>query len=227
MKRFLSRTLAFPAVIAAMIVLGACNKKDDIQTSQGPPGGGGPGMGGGMPGMRGGPRSPVGEIMMKIGGRNPQALAPAIGEALKAETPEWDKLVSQTKELLEMTQSMAKYDPPNGSKESWAKYTSEFSSSASALEKAATAKDKDGALSAHKSVTNSCNACHQEHRAGPGGFGPMGGKGGFGPPGKGGFGPPGKDGGFGPPPGKDGGFGPPPGKGPPGKGDGPPPGKDE
>src|SRR6516164_7609686 len=112
MKRFLSRTLVFPALIAGLIALGACNKKDDIQTSQGPPGGGGPGMGGGMPGMRGGPRSPVGEIMMKIGGRNPQALAPAIGEALKAETPEWDKLVSQTKELLEMTQSMAKYDPP-------------------------------------------------------------------------------------------------------------------
>jgi hypothetical protein len=159
--------------------------------------------------MRGGPRSPVGEIMMKIGGRNPQALAPAIGEALKADAPEWDKLAGQTKELVELTGSMAKYDPPKGSKESWAKHTTEFSAAASALEKAVGAKDKDAATAANKGFANSCNACHQEHRPGPGGgFGAMGGKG-FGPPGK------------------EGGFGPPPGKGPPGGKGGEPPPKDE
>jgi hypothetical protein len=217
MKRFLSRTLALPSLIVALIALGACNKKEDVQVSQPPPGG--PGMGGGMPGMggmRSGPPSPVREIMMKIGGRSPQALTPAIGEALKADPPEWDKIASQAKEFVEMTQSLAKYDPPKGSKESWAKYTSEFTASASALQKAGAARDKDGALSAHKTLTNSCNACHQEHRGGPGGFGFPGGKGGFGPPDGKGFGPPGKDGGFGPPGGK----GPPPSKEePPAKGE--------
>jgi mono/diheme cytochrome c family protein len=142
--------------------------------------------------------------------KGPQSLTSVIGEELKADAPEWDKIAPQTKEYVEMAGTMAKYDPPKGSKESWAKYTTSFTASAAALEKAASAKDKDGAIAAHKSLSASCMACHQKHRGGPGGFGPMGGKG---------FGPPGKDGGFGPPPGKGG--------PPPGSGGGEPPAKDE
>ena len=233
MKHLLVRMLAIPAVMAVMLALGACNKKEDVQVSQGPGGGGRPGMGGGMPGMGGGARTPIGEIMGKLT-RGPQSLHSLIGQELEAESTEWDKIATQSKDYVAMTKEMAKFDPPKGSKESWEKHTSEFAGAASALEKAAGAKNKEGALSAHKTLANSCNACHQEHRAGlggMGGFGPPGGMGGFGPPGKGGFGPPGDKAGFGPPegmgpPGK-GGFGPPDGKVPPGKGPAPRKGGDE
>ena len=63
--------------------------------------------------------------------------------------------------------------------------------SAVALERSVESKDRSAALVAHKALENSCTACHQQHRGGPGGFGP-GGPGGFGPKGfgpKGGKGP--------------------------------------
>ena len=227
MNRLLKRAGALSTVLGFTLVVAACNKKEETQVSQGPPGGmpggrGGPGFGPGMGGMGGSP-SPIGQIMAKLT-RGPQSLTSVIGQELKSDSPPWDQLQSQTKEYVELASSMAKHDPPKGSKESWAKLAGEFANSAAALEKAAQAKDKDAAVAAHQSLSNSCMACHQQHRAGPGGFGPPGGMG-FGPPGKdGGFPPPGK-GGF-PPPGKDG--GPPPkdrgtppdGKGP---GDVPPP----
>ena len=208
MMSLLVRTLGIPAVMVLTLALCACNKKEDVQVSMGPTGGMRPGMGG--------PRSPIGEIMGKLT-RGPQSLNSLIGEELKADDPEWDKLASQSKDYVAMTRQMAKYDPPRGDKESWEKHTSAFAEAAAALEKAAGAKDKEAALSAHKTLANSCNACHQAHRGGPGGMG------GFGPPGgKGGFGPPGK-GGFGPPDGKS-----PPGKAPPpGKGGDKPPAKDD
>src|SRR5262249_27921967 len=108
-----------------------------------------------------------------------------------------------TKEYKELVQSLTQHDPPRGSKESWSKLTGAFVDSASALEKAVQAKEKDAAVSAHKAISASCMACHQQHRGGPGGM-----MGGFGPPGKV-LGPPGKEGGFSPP-GK--GFDPPPGR---------------
>src|SRR5262249_31513592 len=151
-------------------------------------------------------------IMRKLT-REPQSLTSVIGQELKSDPPPWDQLQSQTKEYVDLAGSMAKLDPPKGSKESWAKLAGEFADFAAALDKAAQAKDKDAALAAHQSLTSSCMTCHHQHRAGPGGCGPPGGMG---------FGPPGKDGGF--PPGKGGGF-PPPGKGggSPQKDGGPPP----
>jgi hypothetical protein len=132
--------------------------------------------------------------MVKLA-KGPQSLTSVIGEELKAESPPWDKLQAQTKEYVELASTLVTHDPPKGSKESWTNLTSGFTSSATALNEAVQAKDKNAALGAHQAITGSCMACHQQHRGGPGGFGPPG-KGGFGAPGKGGFGPPGK-GGFG------------------------------
>jgi hypothetical protein len=179
MNTMLKRSGALTAVLGVTLVVGACNKKEETPVSQGPPGGGGPGFG---PGMRGGgPPSPIGQIMAKLT-KGPQSLTIVIGEELKTDPPPWDQLQPQTKEYVELAASMAKHDPPKGSKESWTKLAGAFADSAAALDKAAQAKDKDAALTAHKSLTSSCTNCHQQHRAGPGGFGPPGM--GFGTPGK-------------------------------------------
>lgn len=193
MNRLLIRAGALSTLLGFALILTACNKKEETQASQGPPvgmpGGGGPGSGMGGPG---GPPSPIGQIMAKLT-KGPQSLTAVIGEELKADPPNWDQLQSQTKEYVELASSMVKHDPPKGSKESWTKLAGAFADSAVALEKAAQAKDKEAALAAHKSLSNSCIACHQQHRAGSSGFGLPGGKG---------LGPPGKEGGFPPPKGR-------------------------
>jgi hypothetical protein len=160
-------------------------------------------------------------IMVKLA-KGPNSLTPVIGKALKVDAPAWETIQGQTKEYAQLAVDMAKYDPPKGSKESWIKLTSEYASAAVDLDKAAQAKDKDDATTAHGILANSCNGCHRAHRMmGPGG-GMMGGPGGMmrgpgGPGGPGAYpggpgGPPGgaggPGGGFGGPGGLPGGGGP-------------------
>jgi hypothetical protein len=148
--------------------------------------------------------------MTKLG-KGPNALTPTLGNELKADPPAWETIQGQTREYARLAADMAKYDPPKGSKESWAKHTGDYAESASELDKAAQARDKAAALAAHGELARSCMGCHREHRVmmGPPGGGPPGGFPGGPPPG---FGPPpgGPPPGFGPPAG-----GPPPGFGPP------------
>lgn len=191
MRRLFDRALVIQAVLAVILAVGACkkSKEDTSSTNAGPPGGGrmvGPNREGGP-----GASTPIREIMVKLT-KGPQSLTSLIGDELKAEPPPWDTIQAQTKEYVQLAGSMAKHDPPKGSKESWAKQTSLYTESATALEKAAQSKNKEKALEVHQTITDSCMACHREHRGGPGG--PGGGRpGGFGPPGGGrpGGGPPG------------------------------------
>jgi hypothetical protein len=152
------------------------------------------------------------EIMAKIG-KGPQALTPAIGQALKAQSPDWAAVQAQAKEYAELAAALAKNSPRMGTKESWDQLTADFAEAANDLAKAANEKDLSAAKTAHDQLANSCMACHGAHRGrgGPGmGGGPPGGFGG-GPPGRFGGGPPGRPGfGQGPGPG-----GPPPGAGTP------------
>jgi hypothetical protein len=119
-----------------------------------------------------------------------------IGQALKADKPAWDTIQPQTKEYAQLADDMGKHEPAKGSKESWAKFTVEFAGFAKDLDKAAQAKDKAAASAAHEDLVSSCNACHRQHRGGPGGMmgpgmrgGPPGGRRGGGPPGAGPGGP--------------------------------------
>jgi hypothetical protein len=149
---------------------------------------------------KGGRSSPIRTIMTKLNGRGPNALQTLIGSELKVEQPAWDTIQPQTKEYAQLAADLAKHDPPKGSKESWAKFAAEYAGFATELDKAAQAKDKAKATEAHEDIASSCNACHRQHRGGPGGMmgGPgIGGRPGFGRPGGGG--PPGGPGG--PPPG--------------------------
>ncbi len=201
MGKCLGRILVFQALFIVVFATAACNKSKKLANDavpQAPNNGGGPPMGMGGPG-RGGPKSPIDEVMVKLF-RGPQSLKDSIGRELSSDAPPWESIQQQANEVAQLTASLAKYDPPKGSKESWTKHTSSFSKTGASLASAAEHKNKTDALAAHGALAKSCQACHQEHRGGPGGpGGRMRPPGGFGPPG----GPPG------PPP------GPPPG-GPPG-----------
>jgi hypothetical protein len=162
--------LAAPcALLAAVLACAACNKAKDS----------GPLMAGGMGGP-GSPRpsSPIAKVMDRLT-KGQQSLTTVIGMELQQDPPPWDTLVPQSKEFAQLASSLGKYDPPKGSKESWAKLTGAYAESAASLEKAAEAKDKDAAVAAHQALAGSCRACHMEHRV----MGPPGMPGGF--PGKG------------------------------------------
>ncbi len=174
MTTVLLKKAFFPTVMAGLIAGSGCNgaRQDELPTAPAPapkaaraetPGGGG----------RGGPggrrqRSPIGEIMARVGSpRN--SMTQAIGKELNEEAPAWETIQAQTKDYAVHAADLAKYDPPKGSKESWATLTGEFASHASELDKAAQAKDRAAALAAHGQLANSCMGCHQEHRImGPG-----------------------------------------------------------
>lgn len=221
-----------PVAGAALLFLGGCADEGagpsanptGPGTAQAPlpqrPGGFGPGNGPGGP--EAGPPSGIRKIMMTIG-RGPNALTEVIGRELNEPQPPWETIQDQSKNYAQMSLELAKLEPPKGPKESWSEKTEALAGLAAELDKAAQAKDKDAALTAHGELKNSCMACHREHRTmgrgmgmgmggPPGGF--RGGRPGGGPPGGFPGGPPG-----GGPPG-----GGPPGGGPPGGFPGGPPG---
>ena len=149
---------------------------------EGPGNGPSPPVGGAM--ATGGAESSPGikQIMVRLT-KGPTSLTPILGDELKQAEPAWETIQGQTKEYAQLAAEMGKYDPPKGSKESWTKLASAYAESAADLDKSARAKDKEAALAAHGQITNSCMACHREHRAmGPGMGGPPGGMRG-GPPG--------------------------------------------
>jgi hypothetical protein len=108
------------------------------------------------------------DIMGKLA-KGPSALTWLLATELKADKPEWDKVQLQSKEVAELAASMGKYAPPHGGRSSWQEKTTALASSAAALEKAAEAKDKEGALVAHKAIMSSCTSCHMVHRMMPNG----------------------------------------------------------
>lgn len=183
MGKRLGRVLGFAVLLAVVVVGSACNKnkKADAVVQGNSEGGPPPGMGFGGPKGRG----PIGQTMAKLfKGRS--SLKDSIGQELNSDSPSWDTIQPQTKEFAELVASLSKYDPPKGSKDSWEKLTASFSKEAAALDHAAAAKNKDETLAVYTRLTDNqtCKACHQEHRGGPGGMGmpPGGFRGPGGPP---------------------------------------------
>jgi hypothetical protein len=190
MGKRLGRALGLAVLLAVVVVGSACNKNKNTDivvqgNSEGVPP---PGMGGGPQGMGfGGPkgRGPIGQTMTKLFKGRP-SLKDSIGQELNSDSPSWDTIKPQTKEFAEQVASLSKYDPPKGGKDSWTKLTTAFSEQASALDRAAAAKNKNDALTAYSTISESCKACHQAHRGGPGGgmgMPPGGFRGKGGPPG--------------------------------------------
>ena len=155
------------------------NHKIYIAGGAGGPGGpGGPDRGpggpGGFDGAPGRPRggSAIRQAMMRMFGRNPQALRSSLEANLKADAPAWDAIQTGTAELVKLSGDVAKANPPKGSKESWNKLTGGLITTAKDLDKAARAKDLAGVRTADESIGEMCNACHEQHKGGggPGGF---------------------------------------------------------
>jgi hypothetical protein len=174
MGKRLGRVVGFAVVLTVVVAGSACNKsKSNDADGQGLDNGGlPPGMDLGGPG---GSRRPIREAMTKIF-KGPASLKDSIGRELNSDSPSWETIQPQAQEFAQLAATLSNYDPPKGSKESWAKLTAIFSDSATALEHAANAKNKDDALAAHAALSNNqtCKACHQAHRGGPGGMGRSG-----------------------------------------------------
>jgi hypothetical protein len=219
MTRSVRAALLLPISLAWPLYFGGCGEDSGAApNAAGPMAPGGappPGFGGG-PGGQGDQAvtAPGIRLIMSKLTKGPNSLTGVIARELNEPQPPWETIQAQTKEYAQLAGEMANYEPPKGSKESWAKETAAYEGLALDLSKAAEARDKDQALAAHGQITNSCQSCHRAHRAmgrgmgGPPGFGP-GGPGG-GPPGFGPRGPRGPGGPGGPP------DGPPPGGRPPG-----------
>jgi cytochrome c553 len=169
--RFSRAGLTLLGLIALFVATWGCGPHADTAQSGAPPqdgfrpGGGEPGGG-----------SPIKQLMRKLD-KGTYSLN-AIANNLKTDPPAWDTIQSQTTEYSHAASDVGKSDPPKGSKESWAKLSAAFAASATALDKAAQAKDLAGARAVVTNLQGSCMACHQAHRGGPGGFGPPGGPGG-------------------------------------------------
>jgi hypothetical protein len=148
----------FPLLLAGLLVLGGCNQGPD-KGAQGAVPGNGPRP---VAGPGGGSR-PIKDIMIKLN-KGQQALTPLIAAALKAESPAWDTIQGQTQEVVRLATAMGQSEPPRGDKDSWQKLSAAYVESATALDKAAQAKDRDAALTAHGELSKSCMGCHRQHR---------------------------------------------------------------
>jgi hypothetical protein len=133
--------------------------------------------GGGPPGDARKASPEIKDLMGKLT-KGPTSLTSMIGKELETDPPAWETIQLQAADYAKLAADLGKYDPPRGSKESWAKLTTAYADSATVLDKAAQAKDATAAKAAHKLILNSCMECHREHRGGPGGPGGAGGPGG-------------------------------------------------
>lgn len=120
--------------------------------------------------------SPSNQIMVKIG-RGPNSLSSLLEQELKADPTPWDTIQPQAAEYAKLAAEFGKHQPPRGDKDSWTNLTRAFADHASALDRAAKAKDLMAAKEAHASLGATCLGCHRDHRAGP-----VGKKGKGGPP---------------------------------------------
>jgi hypothetical protein len=143
-----------PCLLAGLLACAACHKTDETPATntQGT--------------LKGSPPSPIHEAMVRLS-KGPDALVPKLGVALRSEAPPWATIQTESKEVAQLASSLAQYEPPVGSKASWAKLTAEYARTAETLDQAAQAKDRDAALAAHKALGDSCLGCHKAHKPQP------------------------------------------------------------
>jgi hypothetical protein len=76
-----------------------------------------------------------------------------LSKELKSEEPSWDEVQKQVKELNNMASALASCDDTS-------KVAGNFQKSVTALDAAATKKDKAAAVEARQMLFKSCGACH-------------------------------------------------------------------
>jgi cytochrome c556 len=103
------------------------------------------------------------QVMGKLT-KGPKSLTPTIGKELKSAKPNWTTIQAQSAEFATLASALCLNDPPKGDKASWDSLAKAYSDDAKALDTAAQAKDKAGALSAHEKLAKSCMGCHKVHK---------------------------------------------------------------
>jgi hypothetical protein len=103
------------------------------------------------------------EIMSRL---HKGAAAPivVIKRDLVADPPNWAEAQRLSHEFVLLGAGLAKNEPPQGDKESWARLAKQYLDHAQAMEDASQRKDLSAALAAHSRLTGSCNGCHNAHR---------------------------------------------------------------
>jgi cytochrome c556 len=152
-----SRTIVAIVLAIPLLTLG-CKKEETV----------GSGTPGPMPMADSAAGSPSHQIMIKIG-RGPNSLSSLLDQELKADPTPWDTIQPQAAEYAKLAAEFGKQQPTKGDKDSWTNLTKAFADHASALDRAAQAKDLAAAKEAQTSLGASCMGCHREHRPGPGG----------------------------------------------------------
>ena len=118
--------------------------------------------------------------MTKIG-KGPNSLDELLKRELKTDQPDWATIQPQAAEYARLAADLGKADPAKGSKESWAKQTSAFSDSATALDKcgAGQGPERRPGRPRRNSASRAWSATGNTAAArAAGGFGPPGGRGG-------------------------------------------------
>jgi hypothetical protein len=92
------------------------------------------------------------------------SLIVAVTRALQPDDPDWDTLQKKTKELVTLGTALGKNEPPQGTKESWERFSKSYLESAKALDAAAQQKNKENAVVARKRLMSTCTACHKIHK---------------------------------------------------------------
>ncbi len=150
-------------ILVVPLAVWGCKQKDT--GSQGPaPASESPGG----PPPQGGRGGDLKQSMTRIG-KGPNALHALLKQELNAADPAWDKIQPEAAEYARLAAGLGKATPPKGSADSWTKLAAAFAAAAADLDRAAQAKDRSAASTAHQKLDSSCMACHKEHRGGGGG----------------------------------------------------------
>lgn len=84
---------------------------------------------------------------------------------MAAEAPDWEKLGSAAEAFGGLAARLADRTPPWGEQEDWDRRIARHLVDAEALGAAARGRDLPALRDAHRRIAESCNACHDEHRA--------------------------------------------------------------
>jgi cytochrome c556 len=85
-------------------------------------------------------------------------------DALKSDSPNWDNLRKQTKDLVALAASLPKNDPPRGDKAAYRELADDYYGNSKKLDDAAKDEDLSSARAAAKKLGESCKACHTAHK---------------------------------------------------------------
>jgi cytochrome c556 len=102
------------------------------------------------------------QIMSKING--PKGLFNGVKKGLGASDQDWAALTKQTKEIVELSEGMAKNSPKKGSSASWEKLTAAYTKNVTALADASDKMDLKAAKAAQQAIAASCSGCHRVHK---------------------------------------------------------------